>query len=125
MYPLLSSPGVVYMSVAVNKDGSLASIAQSLRAPSVSELKLNGLINADEGLASYASSQSGPRSLYVDGIMINVDPHVPLLAEGEEEKKWGWLDLFKRKKHIADPNAIATRPSVFDDANLAPHYAPR
>jgi hypothetical protein len=105
------------------KDNSHASSESLPKSPS--ELKDDALIYVDEGLVSYASSQSGPRSLYVDGIKINVDPSVPPLAEGDEEKKWGWLDLFKRRKDIADPNAIATRPSVYDDVNLAPHYAPR
>jgi hypothetical protein len=89
------------------------------RAPS-SESKHDSLM-----YGSYASPQSGARTLYVDGIKVNIGLHVPPLADGEEEKRWGWLDLFKRRKDIVDWDAIATRPSVYDDDNLASHYAPR
>lgn len=74
---------------------------------------------------SQFSSKSGSRSLFVDGIRINVDSTAPPLAEGDAEVRWSWLDLFRRREKVADWNAIATRPSVFDDPNLAPHYTPR
>lgn len=91
------------------------------RTPSIVSASSN-----EKGGSLADSSKSGPRSLFVDGIRVNVDPDVPALAEGDEEARWTWLDLFKRKKdtQITDWDAIATRPSVFDDPNLAPHYQP-
>lgn len=94
-------------------------------SPSPSEEKLDAF--ADES-QSYSTSLSGARSLFVDGIRINVDPSVPKLADGEEEKRWSWLDLFRfgkaHKRTITNWNAVATRPSVYDDPVLAPHYTP-
>ncbi|KAI6043747.1 allantoate permease [Pisolithus marmoratus] len=44
----------------------------------------------------------------------------------EEEHQLGFTDIFFRKrKHLIDPDATATKRSVFDDAVLAPHYWPK
>ncbi|KAI6046795.1 allantoate permease [Pisolithus marmoratus] len=44
----------------------------------------------------------------------------------EEEHQLGFTELFFRKrKHLIDPDATATKRSVFDDAVLAPHYWPK
>lgn len=75
-------------------------------------------------LDSRFTTKSGPRSLFVDGIRINVDPNVPALATNDSEMRWTWLDLFQPRKAVQDSNDIATRPSVYDDPLLAPHYAP-
>ncbi|KAF9517801.1 hypothetical protein BS47DRAFT_1389517 [Hydnum rufescens UP504] len=106
----------------MSKTPSLESAGRSLAPAPLSDSKHDGLVYVE---VPYASSQSSARSLYVDGIKVNIGLHVPPLADGEEEKRWGWLDLFKRRKDIVDWDAIATRPSVYDDDNLAPHYAPR
>jgi hypothetical protein len=104
----------------MSKAPHLENAGQSIPLPPLSESKHDSLI-----YASSASSQSSVRTLYVDGIKVNIGLHIPTLAEGEEEKRWSWLDLFKRRKEIVDWDAIATRPSVYDDDNLASHYAPR
>jgi hypothetical protein len=98
-------------------------LAILLQSPPLPSEKVN-MHDIDE-TGSQFSSKSGSRSLFVDGIRINVDPNVPALAEGDVEARWSWLDLFRRKEKVADWNAIATRLSVFDDPNLAPHYTPR
>lgn len=78
----------------------------------------------DDHLSRF-TTKSGPRSLFVDGIKVNVDPDVPALADGDVETRWTWLDLFRHKRNkVEDWDAIATRPSVYDDPLLAPHYAP-
>lgn len=83
-------------------------------------------VDSEHALSPNTLPKSGARSLFVDGIKVNVDPNVPVLAEGDTEARWTWLDLFKRKKSkpVYDWHAIATRPSVYDDPVLAPHYTP-
>lgn len=89
------------------------------------DVKESPVDDQEHALDPRFAAKSGPRSLFVDGIKINVDPNVPALADGDTESKWSWLDLFRPRKPVADWNAIATRPSVYDDPVLAPHYAPR
>ncbi|KAF9517800.1 hypothetical protein BS47DRAFT_1371236 [Hydnum rufescens UP504] len=94
----------------MSKAPDLENAGRSIPLVPLSESKHDSLM-----YDSYASSQSSVRTLYVDGIKVNIGLHVPPLADGEEEKR----------KDIVDWDAIATRPSVYDDDNLASHYAPR
>lgn len=107
------------------KDAAAFDISPAKSLSSSSE-KIDSISSDDEsGVDPRFKKKSGPRTLFVDGIRINVNPDVPALAESDTETKWSWLDLFRPKKPVADWNAIATRPSVYDDPILAPHYAPK
>ncbi|KAF8317201.1 hypothetical protein DL93DRAFT_2226556 [Clavulina sp. PMI_390] len=81
-------------------------------------------VDSETGIDPDFLPRSGPRSLFVDGIKVHVDPNAPALAEGDIEARWSWLDLFRTKKTVENWNAIATRPSVYDDVILRPHYQP-
>ena len=55
------------------------------------------------------------------------DPSFPIEVDDlvdDEEEKFTWTKAIFRGKQIILPDlsAIATRRSVFDDPNLAPHY---
>ncbi|KAI6016945.1 allantoate permease [Pisolithus microcarpus] len=58
---------------------------------------------------------------------LDVSVHeVALDLVDEEEKQVNFSDiLFRKSKHVIDPDAIATKRSVFDDPVLAPHYWPK
>ncbi|KAI6032227.1 allantoate permease [Pisolithus microcarpus] len=58
---------------------------------------------------------------------LDVSVHeVALDLVDEEEKQVNFSDiLFRKRKHVIDPDAIATKRSVFDDPMLAPHYWPK
>ncbi|KIK17911.1 hypothetical protein PISMIDRAFT_209441 [Pisolithus microcarpus 441] len=58
---------------------------------------------------------------------LDVSVHeVALDLVDEEEKQVNFSDiLFRKRKHVIDPDAIATKRSVFDDPVLAPHYWPK
>ncbi|KIO00444.1 hypothetical protein M404DRAFT_963453 [Pisolithus tinctorius Marx 270] len=47
-----------------------------------------------------------------------------LVDEAEQQPNFTEL-LFRKRKHLIDPDVIATKRSVFDDAMLAPHYWPK
>lgn len=107
--------------VSATVDSSLEKVASKEDDASIEIVRV---VDREHALNPSTLPKSGSRSLFVDGIKVNVDPDVPALAEGNTEARWTWLDLFRRKKPVYDWNAIATRPSVFDDPLLAPHYNP-
>ncbi|KAI5999836.1 allantoate permease, partial [Pisolithus orientalis] len=47
-----------------------------------------------------------------------------LVDEAEKQPNFTEL-LFRKRKHLIDPDVIATKRSVFDDTVLAPHYWPK
>lgn len=66
-----------------------------------------------------------PEDLYVDGLKIEIPADAPPLANFVGEDRWTWLNLIRPRRRAVALDAIATRPSVFDDPRLASHYTPR
>ncbi|KAG2041103.1 hypothetical protein BDR03DRAFT_947008 [Suillus americanus] len=88
-------------------------------------------------MATSASSTPGQQTPTTDGFSRSVSslssirkrssslPPDDLVDEAEEQFSWT-TTIFRRKQMIPrDPDTIATRRSVFDDPDLAPHYRPK
>ncbi|KAI6159985.1 allantoate permease [Pisolithus thermaeus] len=74
-------------------------------------------------IKSASPSQVDDNSVKDLGVSIH---EVALDLVDEEENQVNFTDtLFRKRKRPTDPDAIATKRSVFDDPMLAPHYWPK
>ncbi|KAI6046808.1 allantoate permease [Pisolithus marmoratus] len=71
------------------------------------------------------TSSSSVKNNGVKDLNVSVYEVVSDLVD-EEGRQVNFTDiLFRKRKHLIDPDAIATKRSVFDDPVLAPHYWPK